>query len=117
MRKIYQIMPSPIQRQLKKLRQAWQSEPFLNAIGLLLFESQMLITMFLGRQSLRKVSIQKNLRLHLGCGSDIRPDWINIDMVKSHNIRIPENAMFVTYDLRRNIPLQDESCSYRKSVV
>jgi predicted SAM-dependent methyltransferase len=54
---------------------------------------------------------QRNLKIHLGCGPDIRPGWLNIDLV-------PENrgagtigyAPFINHDLREGLPVE-EGCA------
>jgi predicted SAM-dependent methyltransferase len=50
------------------------------------------------------------LRIHLGCGPDIRPEWINIDLNTSLRSAllpsVPTGGRFINYDLRRGLPLQ-----------
>ena len=46
------------------------------------------------------------LRVHLGCGSDIRAGWINVDLRRG--VHGPD---YVNYDLRRGLPLPGGSCS------
>jgi predicted SAM-dependent methyltransferase len=57
---------------------------------------------------------RKNLKVHIGAGDDIRLGWVNLDL----NLRIPPHidptahpdTIFINYDLRRGLPLDDESC-------
>lgn len=57
---------------------------------------------------------RKNLRVHVGAGDDIKLGWVNIDL----NLRIPPHidpaahpdTVFINHDLRRGLPLDDESC-------
>jgi predicted SAM-dependent methyltransferase len=59
---------------------------------------------------------RKNLKLHLGAGSDIRIGWVNIDLA----LRIPPqidpvghpDTVFINHDLRRGLPLDEASCDY-----
>src|SRR6266853_6365646 len=53
----------------------------------------------------------KSLKVHLGCGPDIRSGWLNIDLALN-GVEPPSsgNATFINYDLRRTLPLADESC-------
>jgi len=50
--------------------------------------------------------------VNLGCGDHYHPDWVNIDIV-SNNPRIIE------YDLRKGIPLPDQSCDvvYHSNII
>jgi len=55
------------------------------------------------------------LRLHLGCGVDLKPGWINVDLdgkpLRRTLRRAPQDAQFVPWDLRRGtIPLPDNCC-------
>jgi predicted SAM-dependent methyltransferase len=42
---------------------------------------------------------QRDLRLNLGCGPNLRPDWVNVDLVDA-----------LPLDLRRALPFADSSC-------
>jgi len=65
-----------------------------------------LLTLFKHRKSIRqsrKLSGQKHLRLHVGCGSNIKKGWVNIDLSPQADI---------TLDLREPLPLLESSCSF-----
>lgn len=55
-----------------------------------------------------------NLRLNLGCGTDLKPGWINIDLALNSPPVFDASSVpatiFVNHDLRRGIPLAKESC-------
>lgn len=53
---------------------------------------------------LRRFSAGSNLRLNLGCGSNVKVGWINIDL-------FPKEAD-LHLDLRENFPFRDESVSF-----
>jgi predicted SAM-dependent methyltransferase len=102
------ISPSPTKKKLKLIRNNYLWLAFLS----LIFELQMVFTTLINKQAFRRLTNRTNIRLNLGCGSDIRLDWVNIDMIKPDHVHISPNAIFITHDLRRNIPLPDASCSY-----
>jgi SAM-dependent methyltransferase len=55
-------------------------------------------------------------KLHLGCGPDVRPGWVNVDA----RVRPPERfqatdhpgTVLVDYDLRKPLPFADGTCAY-----
>jgi predicted SAM-dependent methyltransferase len=55
---------------------------------------------------------RENLKLNLGCGGDLKPGWINVDLaLESLPMVNAETApTFINYDLRRQIPLNENSC-------
>lgn len=55
---------------------------------------------------------QQNLKLNLGCGGDLKPGWINVDLWLDSTDPTSEGseAIFINYDLRREIPLDAGSC-------
>jgi SAM-dependent methyltransferase len=56
-----------------------------------------------------------DLKIHLGCGNDLRPGWVNIDRAYSPDLRsgAPRtDALFIDRDLRLGLPLQANSCAY-----
>ncbi len=64
-------------------------------------------------QRLREMP-ERNLRVHLGCGGDVREDWLNIDLPipQGTGSSLPDSANLVIYDLRQGLPLPDNSCDY-----
>jgi len=68
-------------------------------------------------EDLHSLKGKKGLKVHLGCGSDIRPGWVNIDLaltpkVTSAASAAPPGATYINYDLRRGLPLENDSCDY-----
>lgn len=63
-----------------------------------------------------KLHNRVNLRLNLGCGTDIKPGWINIDLaLNPPPVFDPDPALatiFINHDLRRGIPLGKDSCEF-----
>ncbi len=57
------------------------------------------------RKKINKYKNQKNLRLHWGCGSTRLDKWLNVDGWKT-------SATDFEYDLRKPIPLSDNSVSH-----
>lgn len=54
-----------------------------------------------GIHKARAYQSRSGLKLNLGCGNKIKPDWINIDIAKSADIIL---------DLREPFPFKDRSC-------
>jgi predicted SAM-dependent methyltransferase len=56
---------------------------------------------------------QKGLKVHLGCGYDVRPGWLNLDLAVDDSParrNAGPGAQFISYDLRRGLPLDEGSC-------
>lgn len=59
---------------------------------------------------------RRGLKLHLGSGSDVRPGWVNVDLLTRADSQVPlvgnqpGDVAFVNYDVRRRIPLEDGCC-------
>jgi predicted SAM-dependent methyltransferase len=53
-----------------------------------------------GRRSARKYADAKSLKLNIGCGENLKPGWVNVDLVKGVDL---------TLDMREAIPLSDGS--------
>jgi predicted SAM-dependent methyltransferase len=54
----------------------------------------------------RRLEGAQDLRVHLGCGADVRPGWVNIDVGAP-----PGDGLVIRHDLRRGLPLPSESCA------
>ena len=57
---------------------------------------------------------KRELRIHLGCGEDIKLGWINIDLKAKLPVigkgAAPGTA-FINHDLRRGLPVEERSCA------
>lgn len=62
------------------------------------------------QKALRELRGKKNIKVHLGCGYDVRPGWVNMDL-SAKPIRETPGATFIGYDLRLGLPLPKDSCS------
>ena len=54
------------------------------------------------------------LRVHLGCGSDIKSGWVNIDLTGNPPVitkGAAPGAIFINHDLRRGLPLERGTCA------
>jgi len=57
------------------------------------------------RSSLKRAkefSSRANLKLNIGCGSNLKADWVNIDLFQKADLQL---------DIRENLPFADESVS------
>lgn len=52
--------------------------------------------------------------MHLGCGCDIRPGWVNIDVMRNPaaSVAVDSSALYVEHDLRSGLPLDADCCSF-----
>lgn len=54
------------------------------------------------------------LKVHLGCGPDIRPGWVNVDLILGPAPRIDPAAQpdtfLIVHDLRDGLPMDEGSC-------
>ena len=66
----------------------------------------------LSRGSIRELGRRGGARVHLGCGTDVRPGWINVDMLPRWTIgsNRPSGTKLFCYDLRRGLPMDEGSC-------
>jgi predicted SAM-dependent methyltransferase len=62
-------------------------------------------------ERLRRSNGHQGLKLHLGCGADVRPGWLNLDLNLNDDGR-PGSPEYFRIDLRRPLPLRDESVSF-----
>lgn len=101
---VRQLIPLQIRRNLWRWHLRGQS---------LLDQFALIRTMPHSRQQLRMLANQHHLRLHLGCGRDIRTDWINIDLLSPRIVRriAPAGAVFIPYDLRYGLPMHSPCCT------
>ena len=54
-----------------------------------------------------------NLKLHLGAGTDIRRGWVNVELFLQAPPSVIDSdgeTVFINYDLRRRLPLENDSC-------
>lgn len=105
LRFIYNLAPKSFQNYLKQFK----NSALYESIDKVLFEFNMILVRRQAKREFAKISPKSDLQLHLGCGSDVRVDWINLDMLQSQQFH-PANATFIQYDLRQDIPLPDKSC-------
>lgn|SRR5438128_3938433 len=57
---------------------------------------------------------KRGLRVHLGCGLDIKPGWVNIDLTVKPPVIDKDTAdgtIFINHDLRRGLPLERGTCA------
>ena len=59
----------------------------------------------------QKIEGQSELKVHLGCGPDVRRGWINVDASLWGRKNETPEAIYVNHDLRRGLPLPQGSCA------
>ena len=55
----------------------------------------------------------KELKIHLGCGTDLKPDWVNLDLQLDGSTPRSANghAQFFNYDIRHGVPFSAGTCA------
>lgn len=68
------------------------------------------------RHDFKELKGKTELKVHLGCGEDVRPGWVNVDalrfIVPGFDPNAVENAIFIDHDLSSGLPLPESSCQY-----
>jgi len=110
-------LPQPVKSALKRAtRGAINSEAVRRAARDLWAEVQIARASWSSRQAFQDLSRARDLKIHLGCGTDIRPGWVNIDIALTppagwDTAAHPGTAL-LSYDLRQGLPLADQSCAF-----
>jgi predicted SAM-dependent methyltransferase len=75
-----------------------------------LYEAPGFVTNTAGRDAVAALAADRKRRVHLGCGPDVRPGWLNIDYLPGGAVGYNAGAGFLNYDLRQGLPgLEDGS--------
>ena len=89
------------------LADALRDQPVARAAVTLVRELGIAVRSLRGASQFRRLRGQRELKVHLGCGADVRPGWINIDVAAKSK----DGAIVVTHDLRKGLPLESDSCA------
>jgi predicted SAM-dependent methyltransferase len=74
------------------------------------YEATGFVTNFAGREAAIDIPADLRRRIHLGCGPDLRPGWLNIDYQPGGAVGYNPATCFLNYDLRQGLPgLEDNS--------
>lgn len=67
------------------------------------------------RKTFRALEGRCDLKIHLGCGADIRPGWVNVDLAVTpppgFEAAAHPDTQLVAHDLREGLPLAEDSCA------
>jgi len=69
-----------------------------------LYESAGFVTNTAGRDAAAALPDELKDRVHLGCGGDMRPGWLNIDYRPGAAVGYDRASGFLNYDLRQGLP-------------
>jgi predicted SAM-dependent methyltransferase len=90
------------------LVQSHPSIPLQRAVAALITEARIAQASKRSAKAFAALSGQRDLKVHLGCGQDMRPGWMNIDLLDPETERPTTGAVFIQYDLRLGLPLPNE---------
>jgi len=82
------------------------------ALGQVRLELRIAWTERHARAAFQKLQERAELKVHLGCGSDLRAGWVNIDLNFSDRKKGRTDALYINHDLRRGLPLAEQSCAF-----
>ena len=108
------LVPDPVKHYIKRSIRK-RTSPVLIAMSQLLLELHIWLNSLTARRAFKALEGQRNLKLHLGCGAEVRPGWVNIDLSIPKSIArstIGVGTKIINYDLRRKLPLRPGSCEY-----
>lgn len=96
----------------RNILRGWMNGPLVSATSGLAWE---LRVRWVSRRSewlFREVATEPRLKLHLGCGDDVRPGWLNVDCDPFAKSALDPGGIsgFINYDLRLGLPLRAETC-------
>lgn len=113
------VLPKPFKAAVKRAilrRVDSQPKPVRLAARDLLDEISIAKRVKDSTKSFQALKGEKGLKVNIGCGSNIKPGFVNIDLRDILGPEIdPEShpkAMFINYDLRLGLPLEDDSCNF-----
>ena len=95
-------------------RNGGKSEAVRKATRALWFEVATQFGANKAKSQFEQLRAKKGLKIHLGCGSDIREGWVNVDAFSTPPSapRANTNTYVIQYDLRQEMPFQDGCSTY-----
>lgn len=107
--RVYRAGKALLPPECKRRAREWAQQPLPRAINNVTQELRLAVETRGSQRRLQGLADAKKLKLHMGCGSDLRSGWANIDM-SSPRGGVPPGILFVRHDLRKGLPLPDGTC-------
>jgi predicted SAM-dependent methyltransferase len=109
-------MPRGLREALLKRVIHAQPDTVKSAINSLLDELRISEMTEASAREFQKLAGRDGLKLHLGCGDDVKTGWVNVALRLNQPPPLIDPAaqpdtFFMNYDLRRELPLADGSCA------
>jgi predicted SAM-dependent methyltransferase len=109
-------LPRPVKSVLKRVTRGAVSSAAVHRAARGLWDEIKIARMsWASQKSFQALSGRRDLRVHLGCGGDIRLGWVNIDLAlvppPGFDQAAHPDTQLISYDLRQGLPLESESCA------
>lgn len=109
-RVVRRLLPKPLRRAL--VSRYARTEMLREALSNIANELRLSLMSARANRKFDELRGTSDLKIHLGCGSLIKPGWVNIDVTHDNVPPETNGTRFIAYDLRLGLPLDDLSVTH-----